>query len=192
MSHLFDPFTLRSLTFSNRILVSPMCQYSSVDGSRRTGTTCTSEAAPSAARPLCSPKRPPLPPTAESARRISGSTTIATSKDSSGSSALFTGRRRWPLRSSRTRDAKAAPCVRWEPMGGANRAVRRRLGTGRADRRGVHGRLSGAARAHSPRDPRDRRGLPRGGPVARWPRASTSSRCTRLTGICCMSSCRRS
>ena len=32
MPHLFDPFTLRSLTFSNRILVSPMCQYSSVDG----------------------------------------------------------------------------------------------------------------------------------------------------------------
>jgi 2,4-dienoyl-CoA reductase-like NADH-dependent reductase (Old Yellow Enzyme family) len=32
MPHLFDPFTLRSLTLSNRILVSPMCQYSSVDG----------------------------------------------------------------------------------------------------------------------------------------------------------------
>jgi 2,4-dienoyl-CoA reductase-like NADH-dependent reductase (Old Yellow Enzyme family) len=32
MSHLFDPLTLRSLTLSNRIVVSPMCQYSSVDG----------------------------------------------------------------------------------------------------------------------------------------------------------------
>lgn len=32
MSHLFDPLPLRSLTLSNRILVSPMCQYSSVDG----------------------------------------------------------------------------------------------------------------------------------------------------------------
>ena len=32
MPHLFDPFTLQSLTFSNRIAVSPMCQYSSVDG----------------------------------------------------------------------------------------------------------------------------------------------------------------
>src|ERR1017187_4006083 len=32
MPHLFDPLTLRSLTLANRILVSPMCQYSSVDG----------------------------------------------------------------------------------------------------------------------------------------------------------------
>jgi 2,4-dienoyl-CoA reductase-like NADH-dependent reductase (Old Yellow Enzyme family) len=32
MPHLFDPFTLRGLTLGNRILVSPMCQYSSVDG----------------------------------------------------------------------------------------------------------------------------------------------------------------
>jgi 2,4-dienoyl-CoA reductase-like NADH-dependent reductase (Old Yellow Enzyme family) len=29
---LFDPLTLRSITFRNRIFVSPMCQYSSVDG----------------------------------------------------------------------------------------------------------------------------------------------------------------
>jgi len=29
---LFDPLTLRSVTFPNRIFVSPMCQYSSVDG----------------------------------------------------------------------------------------------------------------------------------------------------------------
>jgi 2,4-dienoyl-CoA reductase-like NADH-dependent reductase (Old Yellow Enzyme family) len=32
MSHLFSPFTLRDLTFKNRIFVSPMCQYSSDDG----------------------------------------------------------------------------------------------------------------------------------------------------------------
>jgi 2,4-dienoyl-CoA reductase-like NADH-dependent reductase (Old Yellow Enzyme family) len=32
MSRLFDPFVLRSLTLPNRIVVSPMCQYSSVDG----------------------------------------------------------------------------------------------------------------------------------------------------------------
>ncbi len=29
---LFSPFTLRSVTFRNRIGMSPMCQYSSVDG----------------------------------------------------------------------------------------------------------------------------------------------------------------
>ena len=32
MPHLFDPLTLRSLTLTNRIVVSPMCEYSSVDG----------------------------------------------------------------------------------------------------------------------------------------------------------------
>jgi 2,4-dienoyl-CoA reductase-like NADH-dependent reductase (Old Yellow Enzyme family) len=32
MPLLFDPITLRSLTLSNRIMVSPMCQYSAVDG----------------------------------------------------------------------------------------------------------------------------------------------------------------
>ncbi|HIJ86676.1 MAG TPA: NADH:flavin oxidoreductase/NADH oxidase [Desulfuromonadales bacterium] len=33
MPHLFEPLTLRSVTLPNRIAVSPMCQYSSVDGS---------------------------------------------------------------------------------------------------------------------------------------------------------------
>src|ERR1700744_842448 len=33
MSKLFTPITLRGLTLSNRIMVSPMCQYSSDDGS---------------------------------------------------------------------------------------------------------------------------------------------------------------
>jgi len=32
MPHLFDPLTLRGVTLGNRIVVSPMCQYSSVDG----------------------------------------------------------------------------------------------------------------------------------------------------------------
>jgi hypothetical protein len=32
MPHLFDPLRLRGITFSNRIAVSPMCQYSAVDG----------------------------------------------------------------------------------------------------------------------------------------------------------------
>jgi 2,4-dienoyl-CoA reductase-like NADH-dependent reductase (Old Yellow Enzyme family) len=32
LSKLFSPFTLRELTFPNRIFVSPMCQYSCVDG----------------------------------------------------------------------------------------------------------------------------------------------------------------
>jgi 2,4-dienoyl-CoA reductase-like NADH-dependent reductase (Old Yellow Enzyme family) len=32
MAHLFEPLLLRSLTLANRIVVSPMCEYSSVDG----------------------------------------------------------------------------------------------------------------------------------------------------------------
>jgi len=32
MASLFDPFPLRGITLTNRIVVSPMCQYSSVDG----------------------------------------------------------------------------------------------------------------------------------------------------------------
>ena len=32
MIHLFTPYTLRSVTFRNRIAVSPMCQYSAIDG----------------------------------------------------------------------------------------------------------------------------------------------------------------
>ena len=31
-AHLFEPLTIRSVTFRNRIFVSPMCQYSSTDG----------------------------------------------------------------------------------------------------------------------------------------------------------------
>jgi 2,4-dienoyl-CoA reductase-like NADH-dependent reductase (Old Yellow Enzyme family) len=32
MAHLFEPFTLRGLTLKNRLVVSPMCMYSSADG----------------------------------------------------------------------------------------------------------------------------------------------------------------
>jgi 2,4-dienoyl-CoA reductase-like NADH-dependent reductase (Old Yellow Enzyme family) len=32
MAHLFDPLSIRDLTFSNRVFVSPMCEYSSIDG----------------------------------------------------------------------------------------------------------------------------------------------------------------
>lgn len=32
MPHLFDPLSIRSVTFANRIFVSPMCEYSSEDG----------------------------------------------------------------------------------------------------------------------------------------------------------------
>ena len=32
MAHLFTPIPLRELTIRNRIFVSPMCQYSAIEG----------------------------------------------------------------------------------------------------------------------------------------------------------------
>src|SRR6266852_3704742 len=32
MTHLFDRLVIRDITFANRVFVSPMCEYSSVDG----------------------------------------------------------------------------------------------------------------------------------------------------------------
>jgi 2,4-dienoyl-CoA reductase-like NADH-dependent reductase (Old Yellow Enzyme family) len=32
MTHLFEPLAIRDITFSNRVFVSPMCEYSSTDG----------------------------------------------------------------------------------------------------------------------------------------------------------------
>lgn len=32
MSHLFEPLSIRDVTFANRVFVSPMCEYSSTDG----------------------------------------------------------------------------------------------------------------------------------------------------------------
>src|SRR5690606_14946510 len=32
MDHLFSPLTIKDITFKNRIVVSPMCQYSAKDG----------------------------------------------------------------------------------------------------------------------------------------------------------------
>ncbi len=32
MAHLFDPLSIRDVTFANRVFVSPMCEYSSTEG----------------------------------------------------------------------------------------------------------------------------------------------------------------
>ena len=32
MTRLFDRLTIRDITFANRVFVSPMCEYSSIDG----------------------------------------------------------------------------------------------------------------------------------------------------------------
>jgi 2,4-dienoyl-CoA reductase-like NADH-dependent reductase (Old Yellow Enzyme family) len=45
----FYPAAMRGVRFRNRIVVSPMCEYSCVDAWRTTGTSFTSAAALSAA-----------------------------------------------------------------------------------------------------------------------------------------------
>ncbi len=57
MSLLLEPYTLRQLTLRNRIAVSPMCQYSSVDGLANDWHRFTWEAVPLAAPAWSSPKR---------------------------------------------------------------------------------------------------------------------------------------
>jgi anthraniloyl-CoA monooxygenase len=49
MPPMFTPFTLRGVTLKNRVVVSPMAQYSCVDGLPATSTWCTSARAPWAA-----------------------------------------------------------------------------------------------------------------------------------------------
>ena len=53
---MFTPFRVRGVTLKNRVVVSPMAQYSCVDGSRATTTSCTSARAPWAAQGWCSPR----------------------------------------------------------------------------------------------------------------------------------------
>lgn len=57
-SDLLSPFTLRGLTFRNRIVMSPMCQYCAHEASPMTGTSSISAAGPWAGPRWCSSKRP--------------------------------------------------------------------------------------------------------------------------------------
>ena len=41
MTKLFEPFALRGITLKNRIVVSPMCQYSAQDGFANDWHLCT-------------------------------------------------------------------------------------------------------------------------------------------------------
>ena len=56
--HLFDPLALRGLTLRNRIVVSPMCQYSADDG-QATDWHLVHWASCSSRAPACSASRPP-------------------------------------------------------------------------------------------------------------------------------------
>ena len=183
MPHLFDPLRLRELTLANRIVVSPMCQYSSVDGfandwhfvhlgSRAVGGAALvfTEATAVTADGRISPQDLGIWDDAH----VDGLARIVALHPRAGE--------RWPGCSSRTPGARRARRGRgtaggavapsdggWQPVGPTGRAVRRQL--------------SGAARADARRDPRDRRRLPRRRRGARSTPASTSSRSTRRTAI---------
>ena len=53
---MFTPSACADLTLANRIVVSPMCQYSATTACPTTGIWCTSARAPSAAPGSCSPR----------------------------------------------------------------------------------------------------------------------------------------
>ena len=81
MAHLFEPLTIRSVTFSNRVFVSPMCEYSSTDGfANDWHFVHLGSAARSAAPDWSSPKRPPSRLKAASAPKTSASGRTITSR----------------------------------------------------------------------------------------------------------------
>ena len=45
-SRLLSPITIKDITLKNRIAISPMCQYSAIDGFATTGIWYITEAAP--------------------------------------------------------------------------------------------------------------------------------------------------
>ena len=167
MPHLFEPLRLRDFTLANRILVSPMCQYSSVDG------FCQRLALRPPGQPRRRRRRAGVHRGVGGHRR--GAHQPAGSRDlgrrarrrrSRGSSASSTARGAPPASSWRTPAARAARSGRgtgtgvapedggWQPVGPTERAVRRRI--------------SGAARADAaPRCRGDRRRVPRRARAAR-------------------------
>ena len=69
MPHLFDPIAFRDLTLRNRVVVSPMCEYSSEDGFANDWHLVHLGHGRSAARPGVHRSDRRRPPTAASARR---------------------------------------------------------------------------------------------------------------------------
>ena len=61
---LLSPLTIRGVTFRNRIVVSPMCQYCADEAWPAIGIWCISAAGRSAARASSLSKPPPSPATA--------------------------------------------------------------------------------------------------------------------------------
>ena len=188
---LFTPLQLRGVTLRNRIVVSPMCQYSSRDGFATDWhlVHLGCRAVGGAAAVL----------TEAAAVTPDGRISAAGPRDLAGRS---------------RRDAGAHLCVRGEPGGGRGGparprrpqgqrggalegrrtgSCRRRLGPGAgAERGGLRRELPSARGARRRRHQADRPELCRGRAAGTRRRRHGSSRYTRRTATCCTSSCRRS
>ena len=191
-SALFSPIRLADLELANRIVVSPMCQYSADDGVatdwhlNHLGMLANSGAG--AGRGRGDRHRAPWPHHSWLPRALFG-------RLRSGA-----GARRRPLPPLRQRQARhpARPCraqgLRAASLGRrpAAQAGRRSLGDDCAIRHPVRPQLARAAGDDGGRHGARARRLRRGRRSARFAPASTPSNCTARTAICCTASSRRS
>ena len=191
MPHLFDPMTIRGLTLANRVFVSPMCEYSSGDGfandwhlvhlgSRAAGGAALTmtEATAVTAEGRITPGGPG--DLERRARRRPGQGRALRA---------IAGKRRGHSARARGPEGQHVAAVGGSAAGRA--AIGWRMAGRRAHGRAVFRRATRARpRSRPPTSPRSSRRLPPR-PAAPSTPASTSSRSTRRTGICFMSSCRR-
>ena len=190
MAALFSPLTQRGVTLRNRVVVSPMCQYSCADGWRPTGIWCIWARARSAARPSCIAEA-----TAVEARgRISpadlGLWQDAHVEPLARVAKFIRAQGAVPAVQLAHAGRKASTARPWEggqpvpPAQGGWPVVAPSAAAVRGGSSGAGGTRRGGHR-------RDRAGVRQRRPGGRWPRASSSSRFTRRTAICSTSFSRR-
>ena len=192
MSALFSPLQLRGLALSNRIMVSPMCQYSAVDGEATDWhfTHINSLALSGAAMfcieaTACGSDRPHhagLPRAVERCHRSGAEA------DHRLGAQAFQGCDRDAARACRPQGLEPH-AVGWRAV---DSDVRRRLADGRAFRGAAQGRRGAAAGARCGGTRAHPRGVRLRCEARRAARVSTRSSCIARTAICCTSSCRRS
>ncbi len=191
LTMLFTPLQLRGVTLRNRIVVSPMCQYSSreryADG--------------------LAPRAPRQPrgrwgragddrgdgrrrPRGASAGRTSASGRTTHVETLARDRVHRRARARSPGSSSRTPAARRSAVAPWK--GGGRAAGRRRLGAGLGRARCRSPRATAAAGADARTSARIVASVRRGRTARARRRLRGSSRSTPRTATCCTSSCRRS
>ena len=191
-SPLFSPIPLRESDPPNRIVVSPMCQYSAEDGSAADWHLIHLGHLSSAARRCSSSKRPRSRRSAVSRRAAWASTQTKRARARprrGGDPEIFADRARDPARARRAQGLERGAMAR----GSVDPGRPRRLAAGRALRRcpqlpqEIQPEALDRAGMKRVREALRRRGSPR-----RSGSGSTLSSCTARTVTCCTSSCRRS